>query len=152
VLPIGRAKAAAQDKIKTLKPDLNIFIEPPVEMYLLGCSLNAFLFPTIVRRRHQKTTTPKCNRSVNGTMYGPNLAQNPVGLSSFGESSRIANYCLSAVTFLRISSANAESFMDSRLMSTLASAPSIAAAARALAVVRSDFMFGFVSGPSFATR
>src|ERR1700722_7367165 len=51
-----------------------------------------------------------------------------------------------AATFLRISEANAPSFIDSRLISTLASAPCIAARARAVAVVRSDFIFGFVIG------
>src|SRR5229473_553745 len=40
------------------------------------------------------------------------------------------------------------SFNDSRLISTLASAPSIAARARAVAVTRSDFMLGFVIGRS----
>src|SRR5438309_5405012 len=48
--------------------------------------------------------------------------------------------------FLRLSVTNPVSLTDSRLISTLASAPSIAARARARAVVRSDFIFGLVIG------
>ena len=53
-------------------------------------------------------------------------------------------------TFARTSAANAVSFNDSRLISTFAKAPSIAALANANAVVRSDFIFGLVMGLSFS--
>src|ERR1700733_13435240 len=51
-------------------------------------------------------------------------------------------------TFARTSAANAASLSDSRLISTFAKAPSIAARANATAVVRSDFIFGLVMGLS----
>src|SRR5436305_11482638 len=51
----------------------------------------------------------------------------------------------------RVSATNAVSFSDSRLISTLASAPVIAACARAAAVTRSDFMLGLVIGFSRST-
>src|SRR5437016_1135316 len=54
------------------------------------------------------------------------------------------------IVLRRISETNRWSFNDSRLMSTFANAPSIAARARADAVVRSDFMFGFVIGFSLS--
>src|SRR5713101_5933377 len=52
----------------------------------------------------------------------------------------------SAAARFRVSSTKASSFSESRLISTLASAPSRAAFARVIAVVRSDFMFGLVMG------
>src|SRR5437016_9886580 len=51
----------------------------------------------------------------------------------------------------RVSAANAVSFSDSRLISTLASAPVTAARARAKAAIRSDFMLGLVIGFSRST-
>src|SRR5271165_4901388 len=58
---------------------------------------------------------------------------------------------VSAAAFFLVSAAKAMSLSDSRLISTLASAPSIAARVSALAVVRSDFIFGFVIGFSRST-
>src|SRR5579864_1308250 len=52
-------------------------------------------------------------------------------------------YELNAAIRRRISSVNDWSLREVRLISTLARAPVIAAWARAEAVVRSDFMFGF---------
>ena len=48
-----------------------------------------------------------------------------------------------ADAFFVVTPTNSTSLMDAELMSTLASAPSTAARAKAEAVVRSDFMFGF---------
>src|SRR3989442_4952533 len=62
----------------------------------------------------------------------------------------ICYHAFSAPALRRISETNPWSFNDSRLMSTFANAPSIAARARADAVVRSDFMFGFVIGFSLS--
>src|SRR5579864_1545546 len=53
-------------------------------------------------------------------------------------------YDFRAVARPRTWLANSASFSDSRLISTFASAPSMAARARAAAVNRSDFMLGFV--------
>src|SRR5207245_1461873 len=58
-------------------------------------------------------------------------------------------YPLSVRAFFRTSATNASSLSDSRLISTFAIAPSIAARASAIDVVKSDFMLGFVMGPSF---
>src|ERR1700690_789185 len=54
---------------------------------------------------------------------------------------------LSASILPRTCATNPSSFSDSRLISTLASAPSIAARASAAAVTRSDFILGLVIGP-----
>src|SRR5882757_9839456 len=56
-------------------------------------------------------------------------------------------YCFSAVARCRVDETKESSLSDSRLILTFASAPSMAAHAKALAVVKSDFMFGFVIGP-----
>src|SRR5215472_2908870 len=56
-------------------------------------------------------------------------------------------YCAIFSAFSFISRTNFSSLIDARLISTLANAPSSAARASARAVVRSDFMFGFVTGP-----
>src|ERR1700686_5329384 len=58
---------------------------------------------------------------------------------------------LRAIARLRVSFTNAASFgesfcSESRLISTFARAPSRAAFANAIAVIRSDFIFGFVMG------
>src|SRR5579864_7346005 len=55
-------------------------------------------------------------------------------------------YDFRAVARPRTWLANSASFRDSRLISTFANAPSIAARARATAVNRSDFILGFVIG------
>src|ERR1700747_232909 len=52
-----------------------------------------------------------------------------------------------ALTLLLMSRTKVLSLIEARLMLTFASAPSTAALASADAVVRSDFMFGFVIGP-----
>src|SRR5579863_829988 len=53
-------------------------------------------------------------------------------------------YPLSASVLRRTPATNAASLIDARLISTFASAPAIPACASAFAVVRSDFIFGFV--------
>src|SRR5208282_482200 len=55
-------------------------------------------------------------------------------------------YTFRVSALFRVSATKPSSFNDSRLISTFASAPSRAAFARAIAVVRSDFMFGLVIG------
>jgi len=60
------------------------------------------------------------------------------------ESKQSRSYPHSASILRRTSATNAASLIDARLMSTFASAPAIAACASAFAVVKSDFMFGFV--------
>src|SRR3979411_2127067 len=55
-------------------------------------------------------------------------------------------YAVMALALVRTLVTKASSFNDARLISTLASAPVIAARARASAVVRSDFMLGLVMG------
>src|SRR5579863_8764464 len=52
----------------------------------------------------------------------------------------------STPALLRTCATNSSSFSDSRLISTLARAPSIAALANAAAVTRSDLIFGLVIG------
>src|SRR6266576_6892920 len=71
-------------------------------------------------------------------------ASSPVGFCGL--------YDLRLAAFLLISATYPASFNDSRLISTLANAPSMAAFASAEAVVKSDFILGFVAGSSFAVR
>src|SRR5437016_10772874 len=105
----------------------------------------------IVCQVYNQKIKPKCNgiRLVNGGGISPRPTEVPSSTCHYERARNLLPICyhaFSAPALRRISETNPWSFNDSRLMSTFANAPSIAARARADAVVRSDFMFGFVIG------
>src|ERR1700690_1508981 len=66
------------------------------------------------------------------------------------QSTGVYSQVFSADARSRVSATKRSSFNDSKLISTFASAPVSAAWASAMAVVKSDFIFGFVIGPRFS--
>src|SRR5437016_8576730 len=109
----------------------------------------------IVCQVYNQKIKPKCNgiRLVNVGGISPRPTEVPSRTCHYERARNLLPICyhaFSAPALRRISETNPWSFNDSRLMSTFANAPSIAARARADAVVRSDFMFGFVIGFSLS--
>src|ERR1700757_2188628 len=110
----------------------------------------------IVCQVRNQTIKPKCNgiRLVN--LHGHLIPRYRRGLKYLSlpasEKLQLPIYyrAFSASALCRISETNPWSLTDSRLISTFANAPSIVARARADAVVKSDFMFGFVIGFSLS--
>src|SRR2546428_2760079 len=153
--PSGMAQAAAHSN-SISKQITTLFIK--TSEYELRCELHsrsqlvsAYCMPGPQPEDQTKVQWNSAGQRGQHLVPAPKCAQEPV----ISNEARNLIFLSTDQTFndivlRRISETNRWSFNDSRLMSTFANAPSIAARAKADAVVRSDFMFGFVIGFSLS--